>query len=118
VIPNYGRTLSGVRLTPQNAPTQNTSSGPKLSYNFYAFTARNGARLSVYLPPSQNFDSQRPLRYAFSIDNGAPQTVQPVPNHQLGTDPSGWTESVQNNARVVNSNINVSAGAHTLHIWA
>ncbi|KAF2840450.1 glycoside hydrolase family 115 protein [Patellaria atrata CBS 101060] len=118
VIPGYGRTHSGLTLMPGNAPSQSTSSGAKVSFDFYTFTSSSSAKVTVYLPPSFNINPSAPLKYAFSIDSGAATSVQPIPGYNLGSMPSGWSDSVVNGAKVVTSTTNISAGKHTLNLWA
>jgi hypothetical protein len=118
VIPDYGRTLSGVTLMPVTCPSQTTSSGPKLTYTFYAFTANTKAKLTIYVGSSLNFDPTRPLKYAFSLDGGTPTTVQPVPNTALGSTPTGWDTAVSNNAWTGSSTLSVGVGSHSLDLWA
>ncbi|ETS87121.1 hypothetical protein PFICI_00949 [Pestalotiopsis fici W106-1] len=116
-IPGYGRTLSGVKLWPVTADSQTTSSGPKLTYSFYSFSSPKTARLIVSLGSSLNHDPSRPLRYAFSIDNGSIMSVQPVPNTPMGTLPSGWTDAVISGGWQSISSISLPAGAHKLSLW-
>lgn len=119
VIPNYGRTHSGIMLFPVTASTQTTSGGPKMVYNFHSFTTTNSANVVVYLSPSFNTNPSNPLSYAFSIDDGAIKAVQPVPSATLGTMPAGWSDAVENGARVVTTAAgSIAAGDHTLSLWA
>ncbi|KAH8587447.1 hypothetical protein B0O99DRAFT_526729 [Bisporella sp. PMI_857] len=116
MIPGYGRTVSGVTLSPVTCPSQTTSSGPKLSYNFHVFTAQT-AKISIYFGSSLNVDPTRPLQYALSLDGGVVSTVQPVPSTNLGTVPSGWTDAVNRAGWTSNIYRTMSAGSHTLDIW-
>jgi hypothetical protein len=118
VIPDYGRTLSGVTLKPVTCPSQTTSSGPKLTYNFYTFTANSKATVTVYVGNSLNVDPTRPLKYAVSIDGGSATTVQPIPNYTLGTLPGGWDNNTKNNIWTTTSTFNIGAGSHSLNLWA
>ncbi|KAF3906313.1 hypothetical protein ABW20_dc0103378 [Dactylellina cionopaga] len=116
-IPNYGRTLSGVKLWPVTADSQTPSTAPKLSYSFYNFNSRTNARVLVFLGSSINHDPARLLKYAFAIDNAAPVTVQPVPNTPMGTLPSGWTDAVISGGWVSITGVSIPSGAHTLSLW-
>lgn len=118
VIPNYGRTHSGLTLLPISAGTQTVSSAPKAVYSFYAFSSAANAKVSVYLPPSFNVNPSSPLKYAVSLDEATPTTVTPVPSSTLGVMPGGWSESVVNGARIVSTNLGkVEKGAHKLNLW-
>ncbi|KAF2204085.1 hypothetical protein GQ43DRAFT_388675 [Delitschia confertaspora ATCC 74209] len=118
VIPNYGRTDSGLTLMPITAGTQTTSTGPKAQYAFYAFSSSSSAKVSVYVPPSFNVNPSSPLKYAISLDDGPITTVNPTPSSTLGSMPSGWSESVINGARIVTSTLGkVEPGKHVLNLW-
>jgi hypothetical protein len=118
VIPNYGRTDSGLTLMPSTAGTQTTATGPMVVYSFFSYTASSSAKVAVYLPPSFNVDPSSPLKYAIAMDGETPTTVTPVPSATLGAMPGGWEESVVNGARVVTSSIGrVEPGKHELNLW-
>jgi hypothetical protein len=118
VIPDYGRTDSGLTLLPISAGTQTPSTGPKAIYTFYATSTSPAANLTVYMPPSFNVDPQAPFRYAFALDNGTPTVVSPVPSSTLGAMPRDWRDSVVNGARVVTSGLGrVERGVHRLNLW-
>ena len=118
VIPNYGRTESGLMLLPIAAGPQTPSTGPSATYTFYAFSSTTSAKVTVYLPPSFNTNPSSPLSYAIALDAATPTTVKPVPSSTLGSMPGGWSESVVNGARKVTTNIgNVAPGAHSLKVW-
>ncbi|KAK4151306.1 hypothetical protein C8A00DRAFT_17270 [Chaetomidium leptoderma] len=117
VIPEYGRTLSGVKL-PAKTASQSPGEGPVLVYPFYTFTNASSASLTVYLSPSDNANPTSPNRYSFSVDGGSVTTVQPVPLTDQSQDPPGWTEGVTQNAYVKKSSLGKrGAGWHTLKIW-
>ena len=117
VVPEYGRTLSGVKL-PAKTASQSPGTGPALVYPFYTFTNASAASLTVYLSPSDNANPNSPNKYSFSVDGGSVTTVQPVPLTDQSTDPPGWSEGVTQNAYVKNSSLGKrAAGAHTLKVW-
>ncbi|EHL00330.1 hypothetical protein M7I_3827 [Glarea lozoyensis 74030] len=70
-IPMYGRTLSGLTLSPLSISTQTPPSSPRLTYNIYIFTPGT-ATITIHLSPSLNTDTSRPLAYAIAIDDAAP----------------------------------------------
>lgn len=118
VIPNYGRTDSGLTLLSSTASTQTVEKGPKAVYSFYAVTSSANAKVSVYLPPSFNVNPSAPLKYAIALDQASPTSVSPVPSATLGAMPGGWSDSVVNGARVVTTNIGkVDPGKHELSLW-
>ncbi|KAI9708605.1 MAG: hypothetical protein M1820_003823 [Bogoriella megaspora] len=118
IIPGYGRTLSGVTLFPVTADSQSAPGGPKLSYDFYAFSNASNANVVVYVGPSLNTIPSRPLKYALSIDDGTPQTVQPCPTYSLGTLPNAWNAAVSNAVWTNSTSVSVTPGKHTLNLWA
>lgn len=118
VIPNYGRTDSGITILPISAGTQTVATAPKAVYTFYSFTSATNAKASVYLPPSFNVNPSSPLKYAIALDDATPTTVTPVPSATLGAMPGGWNEAVVNGARVVSTGLGkVEKGVHKLSVW-
>ncbi len=71
IIPDLGRTLSGVTTTPSTAtPDENTY----LEYDFE--TSYNGnATVYILLSPTLNFNDNKGLRYAVSINGGKEEIV-------------------------------------------
>lgn len=120
VIPAYGRTMSGVGLFPFTAPSQHASSGsPKLVYHFYTFTPNvTNANLTLYAGTAMNTNPLRPLKYAVSIDDTAPQVIQPNPLTHLWPLPDMW-EGMVANAVMANTTTHDlgKAGAHSLNVW-
>ena len=117
IIPNYGRTLSGVTLFPVTIGTQTPPSSPKLTYNIFTFTATT-ASITVHLAPTLNYDSDHPLTYYISIDNAEPTKAQYVPVTELGTLPSTWTDSTSSARCQYTTKHAVTSGAHVLNLWA
>ncbi|KAF1993415.1 glycoside hydrolase family 115 protein [Amniculicola lignicola CBS 123094] len=118
VIPNYGRTHSGLTLLPISAGTQTTSSGPKAVYAFFATSSAASAKVSIYLPPSFNVNPSSPMKVAVALDKGTPTTVTPVAAHTQGVMPGGWSDAVVNGARVVSATLGkVDPGVHELSLW-
>ncbi|KAF1846398.1 glycoside hydrolase family 115 protein [Cucurbitaria berberidis CBS 394.84] len=118
IIPNYGRTHSGLTLMSSTASTQTLASAPKAIYSFYALTSSSNAKALVYLSPSFNVNPSAPLKYAIALNQASPTSVSPVPSTTLGTMPGGWSDSVVNGARVVSTNIGkVDPGKHELSLW-
>ncbi|CAO2655072.1 Nn.00g118050.m01.CDS01 [Neocucurbitaria sp. VM-36] len=118
VIPNYGRTDSGLTLMPSTASSQTLSSAPKAIYSFYALTSTSNAKLTVYLPPSFNINPSTPLKYAVALDQATPTSMSPVPSATLGAMPEGWTDSVVNGARVMTTDLGkVGPGKHEVSLW-
>lgn len=117
VIPDYGRTLSGVRFDPMTE-SQKPTAGPVLTYPFFTSSTTTAASLTVYLSSSENSNPTSPNRFSFSVDGASPTTVQPVPLANAGSEPSGWSTAVIENAWVKTTKFgNLAAGKHELKFW-
>lgn len=73
VIPDLGKTLSAITTFPVTAIPQE-GDNVYLEYDVY-LTSTGNARLIVLLSPTLNFNSNKGLRYAVSIDGGEEQVV-------------------------------------------
>ncbi len=119
-IGNYGHTMSGMRATgevdvPASVPGKDS---PSLEYRMYLFSSGRVTVDGVF-GPTLNFIHNRPLRYAVSFDDEAPQTVTLVPadyNAQNGN--RDWETSVMYNGRQGKTAHFISKpGYHTLKVW-
>ncbi|KAH7304110.1 hypothetical protein BKA65DRAFT_580887 [Rhexocercosporidium sp. MPI-PUGE-AT-0058] len=118
VIPEYGRTRAGLKTWPVTSPSQNPTTGPKVVYSFYTYAGSSSASLTLYFGGSINHDPSRQLKYALSVDDGSATTVQYVPNHTMGSLPSGWEGSATAGGWTsTTNNLNIPAGARKLNIW-
>lgn len=113
VIPNYGKTLSGMTIFPLNAPSNPTPEhAPTLDYRLTT-RATGQYTLSVVAGPSLNYVPGRGLRLAVSLDDAPWQFVDLLATNTN----AAWAESVRNAVRRVHVPIAVpSAGLHTLHV--
>jgi len=114
VIPNYGRTLSGVTTMPVTAasvvPGGNTS---LLEYRFNV-TDTGMVKVSAYISPTIDFTGGKGLHYAVSIDNEKPQVLNLWP----GAAEAGWNKAVADNIlRLFSTHHIDKAGSHTLKFW-
>ncbi|EHL02261.1 hypothetical protein M7I_1690 [Glarea lozoyensis 74030] len=124
VLSNYGRTLSGVTLSPVLAETQPVGTGPVLEYDIYTFTNTTAANVTLYLSPSHNnLGFARPLRYGIAFDAETPKIIQPTSNYTGQDYPKGWNQAVADGAWGVSGNMTTTKhdlsvkGKHTLRIW-
>ena len=118
-IPGYGHTLSAMRAdAPAESQATPGKDSPCLEYKMYLFNPGT-LEITATVGATLNFIHGRPLRYAVSFDNEAPQVVTIVPadfNAQNGN--RDWEESVRNNGRHVTSTHTLATGGyHTLKIW-
>ena len=121
VIPDFGRTLSGVTQIPVNAPSQTPGAGsPRLEYAIYTFSEGELA-VDVYLAPTLNFLSKpEGIRYAVSVDEETPQIVNMTSNPNppdLNYDRvwNGWVSQNINIQTTMHQG--VKPGRHTLKFW-
>lgn len=120
VVPNLGRTNSSVIIQPVTAARQTPgASSPRLEYEFSVFDGGDFA-IDAYLSPTQDFKKQDGLRYAVSIDDDRPQIInmnegEIKPDYEYA---DWWTKSVAEHIKIKKSIHKISAGTHTLKIWA
>ncbi|KAK8251111.1 hypothetical protein HDK77DRAFT_406413 [Phyllosticta capitalensis] len=117
-IPSYGRTDSGVTLSPGTLPSMTTATAPALQYNVFAFSELDDANVTLYLSPSLNTDPYRPLRYALALDAQEPQTVQFVHDQPDGALPVGWTDAVADAVWKSTTTWKMGPGEHRIRLWA
>ncbi|WP_353121765.1 glycosyl hydrolase 115 family protein [Dysgonomonas capnocytophagoides] len=80
VIPHFGKTLSGITTLPVTSSPENKS--VYLEYDMDLKTIGEG-NLIILTAPTLNFNSNRGLRYAVSIDGGEEQVVN-INGHYKG----------------------------------
>lgn len=114
-IPAIGRTGSGVTILPVTLPVQEKPGGntPHLDYRVY-LTNSGPVRVQAYLSPTLNFNDNKHLRYAISLDDEQPQVIDIHANETNKT----WEQSVANNIRVLTSSHTLDKpGEHLLKFW-
>ncbi|AHM63131.1 hypothetical protein D770_24430 [Flammeovirgaceae bacterium 311] len=114
VVPDLGKTLSGVMPVPVTAPSQTPGgNSPRLEYKMYLLNSGE-LKVRVYVSPTLNFHNNQGLRFAISIDDEAPQVLN------LHTDQSeaAWNRDVANNIKELVSRHTVATpGEHVLKFW-
>jgi Glycosyl hydrolase family 115/Gylcosyl hydrolase family 115 C-terminal domain len=118
-VPGIVRTGAGMEPFPVTAASQPVGAGPRLDYRFTT-PATGAVRLLAYLSPRNNVLHGDGLRYAVSVDGGAPQVVNI-------TTASGANDTTMNRQweRNTSDNVNLtvttqtlsSPGTHVLHVW-
>ncbi|MES1157405.1 MAG: glycosyl hydrolase 115 family protein [Alphaproteobacteria bacterium] len=113
-IPNLGASAGGVTAFPVTAPAQTLNeSTPHLDYEMHIFNA-GAMSVQVSTAPTLDFRGHDGLRYAVSIDAGAPQIV----NMTADTTQEAWNNWVAHNANTQTVTVHVAEpGHHTLHLW-
>jgi hypothetical protein len=113
VIPDLGRTLSGITPVPVTAAERiPQGNSPHLEYTFYS-SDTGKVQVNLFLSPSLYFNNKG-LRYAVSIDNDVPQIID------IHTDRSlrAWEKWVSDNVIVSSSSHRIlKPGKHLLKFW-
>lgn len=114
IIPNLGRTSSGVQLQPSNIDALEISgTSPRLEFDTYFFEQGN-VKIQTYFSPTINYTSGDGLKYGISIDDEKPQIINV---HQDSSD-SNWNRSVADNIKILTSNHAIlKPGKHTLKFY-
>ncbi|HEU4904051.1 MAG TPA: hypothetical protein VFT06_14695, partial [Flavisolibacter sp.] len=114
VIPDIGRTGSGITTFPVTTSTSLSATSPHVEYDFY--TLNNGAvKLDLYFSPTLNFHNNEGLQFAVSIDDEKPQVFSLNKDDNNGR---VWNNWAANNMIIKNSSHTLAkAGRHTLKYW-
>jgi hypothetical protein len=115
VLPDFGRTLSGVTPFPVTAASQVPEGrAPRLEYDLFLFTAGEMA-IHLITAPSTDFVPGRGLRLAVSVDDGKARILD------VHSDPDqveAWERTVADSVRdTVIRHAVESPGRHVLKIW-
>jgi GH35 family endo-1,4-beta-xylanase len=118
VVPNLGRTHSGVTPLPLTAvAVQPGGDSARLEYAVHLHTDGE-VELRVHLSPTLDLHGNGGLRYAVSIGDEPPQIVQmqlePRPGHPHYL---AWEQAVADNIYIGRSRHRVSAGPQVLKLW-
>jgi hypothetical protein len=114
-LPDLGRTGGSVAVFPTTTPSVDRAAdaaarAPEMEYHFYTFD-RGTARILVTALPTQRIHEGRHLRYAISVDDGAPVAVNLE-------DAGSWEENVLRAAVIGSSEcVLATPGPHTLKVW-
>ncbi len=114
VIPDLGRTLSGMKVFPVTAKPQVLGkSSPCLEYDMYLFNSGK-VDVNLYLSPTLNYFNDGGTELAVSFDDEAPVILNMNKNNQEKI----WEGWVSNNInQVVSTHQLEKLGKHTLKIW-
>lgn len=113
VIPEIGKTLSGISPFPVTAASQTLKeTSPHLEYDIYIFESGE-LKINTYLSPTLNFHNEG-LRFAISIDDEKPQLI----NMHEGYSGKLWNQWVADNIIIKTSTHTLSSpGKHTVKFW-
>jgi len=114
VIPDYGRTLSGVMPAPVTAKTQfPAGNSPHLEY-IVNMIDTGWVNVKAYISPTLDFTNSNGLHFAISIDNEKPQII----NINADESTKAWSKDVSDNIKIMESKFHISkSGAHVLKYW-
>ena len=114
IIPNYGRTLSGVMPSPVTMKAQTPGeNSPHLEYEINM--ADTGVmKVEVYISPTLDFHNTGGLRYAISIDDEQPRII----NINADRSDAEWRKNVSDNIKILVSSHHIAKpGRHVLKYW-
>ncbi len=114
IIPNYGRTLSGVMPGPVTVKSQEPgNNGPRLEYQVNLIDTGTMA-VEAYISPTIDFNGPNGLRYAISFDDELPQVI----NINEDKSEAAWNKDVADNIKILVSKHHISKpGGHILKYW-
>jgi hypothetical protein len=113
ILPDHGRTLSAVTISPVGESQELTKESAHLEYPIH-FANPGTVKVHLYLSPTISFNESPGLRYGLSLDDDAPKVI----NMHEKNSHYDWQESVKNNIRVVTTDYNIkSPGSHVLKFW-
>lgn len=114
LIPDYGRTLSGMMPSPVTAKRQPPGgNSPHLEYELN-LTDTGTVKVETYISPTIDFTNTDGLHYAVSIDDEQPQIV----NINADKSEAGWSKDVSNNIKILTTTHQLSKpGKHILKYW-
>ncbi|MES2923318.1 MAG: glycosyl hydrolase 115 family protein [Verrucomicrobiota bacterium] len=128
IIPDYGRSRSGVSIFPTTAASvQPPTDSPRLEYPVFIPKAGE-IRVDLITGSSLNVQPDRGLRVAVSFDDHPPRIIDAFAD-QSYADPSkrgdlssppikDWANWVRDNARTLKSKHQIAEpGVHTLKVW-
>jgi hypothetical protein len=114
IIPDYGRTLSGVMPTPVTVKSQSPgNNSPRLEYEVN-LTDTGIMAVEAYISPTIDFTNSKGLRYAISFDDELPQII----NINADKSEASWNKDVANNIKILVSKHHLNKpGRHVLKYW-
>jgi hypothetical protein len=114
LIPDIGRTGSGMTILPVNANRQTPggASGPRLEFNML-LSDTGRIHVQTYFSPTLNFNGQE-LQYAISLDDESPQIINLHSDHSNRS----WEKWVADNIIISPSEFFIKkSGVHVLKFW-
>jgi glycosyl hydrolase family 115 (putative glucuronidase)/glycosyl hydrolase family 115 len=120
VIPDIGRTGDGVKPFPVAAASQTPGGdSPRLEFKT-TLTTTGPVKITAHLSPRNPVLPQSGLRYAVSVDDGAPQIVDIIAATGANdtTMNRQWERNTSDNVnRTTTTHVIAQPGVHTVKIW-
>jgi hypothetical protein len=115
VIPDIGKTATGISPFPVTAPKQQLDAHtPHTEYDFYVYDSGKVV-LNAYCSPTLNFHNEEGLQYAISIDDEKPQVIA---INKEDSNVGIWGSWVANNIIIKKSEHQIlMPGRHTLKFY-
>jgi len=114
-ILNYGKTNGGVIAAPVTSPIQQPGGdSPHLAYDIFV-TDTGSFTLNTFISPTIDFRGKDGLKFAISLDEQAPITVNINTNY---TSDNAWGQSVASNIKTFKTPLFFNkTGKHTINYW-
>ena len=114
VIPDYGRSLSGLMPIPVTANSQIPGgNAPHLEYKINMIDT-GWLNLKIYISPTLDFTNSGGLKIAISIDDQKPEIM----NVNVDESMKAWGQNVSDNIKVIQTKLHIkNNGAHSLNYW-
>ncbi|MBE8723322.1 glycosyl hydrolase [Flavobacterium sp. KB82] len=115
IIPNLGKTDSGITIKPSNIQTIAVSGqSPRLEYDVHFFS-KGKVKVHAYFSPTINFKFGEGLKYGIGFDSEKPQIM----NLNADSSEKSWAASVAANIKIITSTHQIeNSGNHVLKIYA
>lgn len=117
----YGKTLSSMKIYPLDRNFDELGSAP---YMDYQILIREGGEYTLrgITAPTNNLEDGRNMRYAISVDGGAPEAVKTIPDEHYNIGAGhyhdrDWGEGVLNNCHYGECRTELLPGVHTIRFY-
>lgn len=120
-LKEYGKTLSSMKIYPVDKNFDEIGKAPSMTYRVLI---REGGEYTLrgITAPTNNLEDGRNMRYAVSVDDGAPTAVKTLPDehYNIGSGhyrDRDWAEGVLNNCHYGENSVSLEPGVHNIRIY-
>ena len=123
VLPEYGKTLSGVKAYPQTKTffemAEQIRQAPKLTYQIYVREAGE-YEMICYTAPANPVCKGGSVYFGCAVNGNAPQKIEMIPDGYRSGEPScaEWAKMVVDQIRVVRVQVTLQSGENEIGIYA